>query len=253
VLFYLACGVAANLTQVFVDPTSTIAAIGASGAIAGVLGAYAITFPGASVSVILPIFLFFWVIDVPALIMIGVWFVSQFFSGVASLADTSAPAGGVAWWAHVGGFLFGILLMLILPKAPVVPRDAGSVSFDRRARADTGLIGLAIGTVSLVSELLQIAILARAVVVFLGVRAMAELIPATLELVRLTNPLVAPFAQVVPALRISGHFVELYSIVAIAVFYLLGAALSWIIAALAYEPRRRYARRWPGRSGVGGF
>jgi len=153
----------------------------------------------------------------------------------------------------VSGFLFGILLMLVLPKAPVVPRGAWSVSFERRTRRDTGLFGLAIGTVSLVSELLQIAILARAVVVFLGVRAMAAVIPATLDFVRITNPLVAPFAQVVPALRVLGHFVELYSIVAIAVFYLLGAALSWIIAALAYEPRRRYARRWPGRSGVEGF
>jgi membrane associated rhomboid family serine protease len=251
-LFYLACGVAANLVQVYVDPASRIAAIGASGAIAGVLGAYAFTFPGASVSVILPIFLFFWVVDVPALIMIGIWFVSQFFSGIASLADASSPAGGVAWWAHVGGFIAGVLLMLLLPKQPPVPLRAGSVSFDRRAREDTGLVGLAIGTVSLVSELVQLAILARVVVVFLGVRAMGAILPVTIELVRLTNPLVAPFTRFLPALQVGGHFVELYSIVALAVFYLLGAALSWIVAAIAYEPRRRYTRRWTGRSGLQG-
>src|SRR5579884_321969 len=75
-LFYLVCGVIANFAQIMIDPTSTIPALGASGAIAGVLGAYVVTYPGASVSVVLPIFFLFTVVDVPALIMIGLWFVS---------------------------------------------------------------------------------------------------------------------------------------------------------------------------------
>ncbi len=241
-IFYLVCAVLANLAQVYVDPTSTVAAIGASGAIAGVLGGYAVTFPGARVSVLLPIFLFFWVVDVPALILIGVWFVTQFFSGVASLTQMGAPAGGVAWWAHVGGFLAGMVLMLVFPKRSRPTPVDWSVSFDRRAREDTGLVGFLIGTVSLISQLVQLAIGLRVVALFLGLAAIPGLRLFVAELVALTNPLVLPFRLLLPPIRFLGQPLELYAILALLVYYLVGAAIVWIVAALAYEPRRRYTR-----------
>ncbi len=241
-LFYLLCGVVANLAQVFVAPHSRIPAIGASGAIAGVLGAYFITYPGATVSVVLPLFFLFTVVDVPALIVIGLWFITQFFSGITSLADAGEQAGGVAWWAHVGGFLFGMLLMAVLPKQPLPSLNNWSVSFERRAREDTGLVGFLIGTISMISQLIQLVILVRLVVVFLGVRILAEVVPLVGALIVFTTPLVRPFALFVPPLRLDGHVLELYSIVAICAYYLVGTALIWIIAAVAYHPPRRYGR-----------
>ncbi|HVC33415.1 MAG TPA: rhomboid family intramembrane serine protease [Chloroflexota bacterium] len=239
-LFYLVCGIVANLAQVFAAPTSPVPALGASGAIAGVLGAYAITFPGATVSVILPIFFLFTLVDVPALIMIGIWFATQFFSGVASVETASDQSGGVAWWAHVGGFVVGMLLMVLLPKGPRPAIDHGSISLERRAREDTGLVGLIVGTVSMVSQLAQFVILLRLAVVFLGARALSQIVPLAAELVQFTTPLVQPFALVVPPVCLGGHLLELYSIVAVCAYYLIGAGLIWMIAALAY--RRRVTR-----------
>lgn len=241
-LFYLISGVAANLAQVLVAPTSPIPAIGASGAIAGVLGAYFITYPGATVSVVLPLFFLFTVVDVPALIVIGLWFVTQFFSGITALADMSDQVGGVAWWAHVGGFLFGIVLMAIMPKEPRPSPTSWSVSFEQRAREETGLVGLLIGTISMVSQVVQLVILLRLVVVFLGVRFLAQVVPLVGELILVTTPLVRPFAFFIPPLRFAGHVIELYSIVAICAFYVIGAGLIWIVAALAYRPRRAIRR-----------
>ncbi len=241
-LFYLISGVAANLAQVLVSPGSPVPAIGASGAIAGVLGAYFVTYPGATVSVVLPLFFLFTVVDVPALIVIGLWFVTQFFSGITALADMSDQAGGVAWWAHVGGFLFGILMMAVMPKEPRPSLNSWSVSFERRAREDTGLVGLLIGTISTVSQVVQMVILVRLVVVFLGARALAQMVPLVDQLIVLTTPLVRPFAFFIPPLRFDGHVLELYSIVAVCAFYVIGAGLIWIIAALAYRPRRAIRR-----------
>jgi membrane associated rhomboid family serine protease len=91
------------------DPTSVIPVIGASGAIAGVLGAYAITWPWAKVSCLVFLVVFVTIIDVPALIVLGVWFFVQVMSGQKAL-EAAGPSG-VAWWAHVGGFLAGMMLM----------------------------------------------------------------------------------------------------------------------------------------------
>jgi len=109
--FYLLSGLASGILQAVVDPGSRIPAIGASGAIAGVLGAYFILFPGARIVTLIPIFLFPWFIEVPALLYLGFWFISQLFSGIAALnVQSAAGMGGVAWWAHIGGFLFGVFL-----------------------------------------------------------------------------------------------------------------------------------------------
>ncbi len=107
-LFYLLGGLAAGLLQAAIDPNSPIPSVGASGAIAGVLGAYFLLYPRARVITLIPIFLLPWFIEVPALLYLGVWFVTQLFSGIASLGTIAT--GGVAWWAHIGGFVYGLLL-----------------------------------------------------------------------------------------------------------------------------------------------
>ncbi len=107
-VFYLLSGLAAGLTQTLIAPESSIPSIGASGAIAGVLGAYLILFPHARVVTLVPIIFFFWTMELPAIFYLGFWFISQLFSGIMSL-PTAGLMGGVAWWAHIGGFVFGIL------------------------------------------------------------------------------------------------------------------------------------------------
>lgn len=111
---YLGAGLAATAAHVVANPGSPVPTVGASGAIAGVLGAYAITYPRARVEAIIPLFIFIHIVEVPAWLMLGFWFVIQFASGAAALATTQASAGGVAWWAHVGGFVAGIALMGLL-------------------------------------------------------------------------------------------------------------------------------------------
>lgn len=107
-LFYLASGIAAGLIQFFIDPSATIPMLGASGAVAGVLGAYFALFPTNKIKTLVLIFIFVTVIDVPAWILLFYWFITQLFSGVASIS-TAANTGGMAFLPHVGGFLFGWL------------------------------------------------------------------------------------------------------------------------------------------------
>jgi len=109
--FYLICGLVAAFLHIFTNPGSTIPTLGASGAIAGVLGAYLILFPGARVLTLVPIFFFFQLVELPALIFIGFWFVMQFFSGALSLVAANGQMGGTAWWAHIGGFVAGMLMI----------------------------------------------------------------------------------------------------------------------------------------------
>ena len=106
-LFYLLGGMAAGMAQVLLSRDSSVPSLGASGAIAAVLGAYILFFPAAKVITLIPIFLFPWFVDIPAYIYLGIWFIIQLFSGFLSSNTTSA--GGVAWWAHIGGFIFGLL------------------------------------------------------------------------------------------------------------------------------------------------
>jgi membrane associated rhomboid family serine protease len=119
--FYLVCGLAASITQYATAPLSEIPNLGASGAISGVLGAYLVLFPVASVRVFVwPFSLFLGTLGVPAFIWIGLWFVLQLFSGVQELGRVAA--GGVAFWAHVCGFVAGLALILLLPRRPRPPR-----------------------------------------------------------------------------------------------------------------------------------
>ena len=110
-LFYLMGGIAAALVQFFLTSDPTLPMVGASGAIAVVMGAYLLFFPRARVHTFIPIFIFPWFIQVPAVIFLGLWFVTQLFSGVLTLApETASVGGGVAWWAHIGGFAFGLIM-----------------------------------------------------------------------------------------------------------------------------------------------
>jgi membrane associated rhomboid family serine protease len=113
-LFYLAAGIAAGATQVFIAPTSQIPAIGASGAIAGVLAIYLVLFPTAPVRVLVPGYLFMRMARVPAALVLGMWFVIQLFNGFLSLGVQTMSTGGVAWFAHIGGFVAGLVVGLVV-------------------------------------------------------------------------------------------------------------------------------------------
>ena len=110
-IFYLACGVAASLTQYAVSPDSRVPTLGASGAIAGVMGAYLIKFPHSRILTLIPIFFFFTTIEIPAALILVYWFILQFFSGLGSVGYSQVSQGGVAWFAHMGGFIAGMILI----------------------------------------------------------------------------------------------------------------------------------------------
>ncbi len=116
--FYLVCGLAAAGAQVAVDPGSRLPVIGASGAISGVMGAYFLLYPGARILTIVPIIVLVQVIEIPAFVFIGLWFVLQLQSGALALGGAAGRTGGIAFWAHVGGFVAGLILLhLFLPRA----------------------------------------------------------------------------------------------------------------------------------------
>jgi membrane associated rhomboid family serine protease len=110
-VFYIVCGLAAGLTHYWLSPLSNLPTIGASGAIAGVMGAYVALFPNARVLTLVPLGFVLRMMEIPAWVMLGIWFSIQAVSGFMTLGATG---GGVAWWAHVGGFLAGLLLVRLL-------------------------------------------------------------------------------------------------------------------------------------------
>ncbi len=109
-IFYLAAGIASALATVWIAPESSVPVIGASGAIAGVLGAYFILYPRGRILTILPIFIFIQFVEIPAVIYLLLWFAVQLYAGLEQGGRAAEMAGGVAWWAHIGGFLFGVAL-----------------------------------------------------------------------------------------------------------------------------------------------
>jgi len=129
--FYLVGGVVAGLTQVAIDPTATAPLIGASGAIAAALGAYLVLFPRARIQSLVFLGFFYQLIAVPAIFVLGFWFALQLIDGVAGLGSSAAGQPGVAFFAHIGGFLFGVLVALAIrrfggyarrmPEAPPLP------------------------------------------------------------------------------------------------------------------------------------
>ena len=113
--FYLACGVAAGVIHTLVNYSSPVPTVGASGAIAGVMGGYLVKFPRARVVTLVIIIVFITTVDIPAAFLLLYWFAIQFFSGVGSIADSQTWQGDVAYFAHIGGFLAGMGLILLMP------------------------------------------------------------------------------------------------------------------------------------------
>ncbi len=125
-IFYLTCGILAGLAQWFFSPQSNIPALGASGAIAGVLGAYILRFPHAKILTLIPLGFFFYTVRIPAIFFLGFWFLQQALYGVASLnarSNIGMESGGVAYWAHAGGFVFGVVLGPLLGLFPARKKE----------------------------------------------------------------------------------------------------------------------------------
>jgi len=118
-VFYLLCGIAAAFSQFWANPQAQAPMIGASGAISGVLGAYVFLFPRARILTFIPIFILFYLVEIPAYFFIGFWFLMQFLQGAAQQAVVGGLVeGGVAWWAHVGGFVAGVSLLYFFKRGP---------------------------------------------------------------------------------------------------------------------------------------
>ena len=129
--FYVIGGLAATAAHVAVDPNDLTPAIGASGAIAAVLGAYLVLYPRATVTAVLPIFFLLWIpFHVPAIFLIGIWFLMQLLNGVAALAATNVvgAGGGVAWFAHIGGFVAGLVLVKLFVFGRSLPTVRRSIA-----------------------------------------------------------------------------------------------------------------------------
>ena len=117
-VFYLLCGVAAALAQTALNPESIVPMVGASGAIAGVMGAYFVLYPHSRIVTLVPIFVFIQIMEIPAIFFLGIWFLMQFLSGVGSIATAvgGEPSGGIAFWAHVAGFLAGVSSVIVFRR-----------------------------------------------------------------------------------------------------------------------------------------
>jgi membrane associated rhomboid family serine protease len=117
IVFYLLCGVAAGLGQIAMDPSSTLPTIGASGAIAGVMGAYFVLYPHSQVLTLVPLIFYYEIFELPAIVLLGFWFVMQLFSaGAIAVTANSSGGGGVAFMAHVAGFIFGMMAVFVFKK-----------------------------------------------------------------------------------------------------------------------------------------
>jgi len=128
-VFYLLSGIGASLVNVMFHPDSRIPTIGASGAISGILGAYLVSFPHSRVYTLFILFIFIRFIEVPAYVFLVVWFVFQFLAGTSELASHATDSAGVAYWAHMGGFAIGVILIWLFPKRSKfrqLPSDDGS-------------------------------------------------------------------------------------------------------------------------------
>jgi len=130
-IFYLLCGLVSGISHMILNLQSPVAVIGASGAIAGVMGAYFLLHPNAKILTLIPIFFIPWFIEIPAFFFLGFWFVLQFINAAGSQAGSQAASGGVAWWAHIGGFVGGMVILKAFTRLP-------SAGMSARLRQATG-------------------------------------------------------------------------------------------------------------------
>jgi membrane associated rhomboid family serine protease len=222
--FYLLAGSVAGLVQSFVSAGESVPLIGASGAIAGVLGVYFVSYPTAWVRVLLPVLFFFWTFDLPAVLVLAFWFVSQFFSGMAAITHASRATSDVAVWAHVAGFVFGAAGALVLPSTASRLPAAASAPALRRADAP--------GPARLISSLADLAALllaARLVLRFFGfVVGRSPLAVVAAPVLAVTEPIVAPFQDVLPSVRVLGGVLETYTLAAIIAIYLVAGLIGQV-------------------------
>ncbi|MGE5618313.1 MAG: rhomboid family intramembrane serine protease [Sphingomonadaceae bacterium] len=232
---YLLGGAGAGIFQSWMTgPESNVVMIGASGAIATVLGTYLVSFPTAWVTVLVPIFVFFWAFDVPAVLMLAFWFLSQFFTGLTSFSQIAAPSH-IAIWAHVAGFVLG------MGVGVVVPREAGRAGGRRRLERRPDGPGPA-GLVSSVGTLIGLALGLRILLILSLVRPGRSLIGQLADVVfGFTDPVVRPFAAFIPRLTFAGLPFDLPALVAMLVVYL--------VSLLLIETIRGRSRRGEGRRG----
>jgi membrane associated rhomboid family serine protease len=220
-LLYLLIGALAGLAQCLISSSETVPLIGASGAIAGVLGIYFLSYPTAWVRVLMPVLFFFWTFDLPAVLVLAFWFVSQFFSGMAAITNASRATGDVAVWAHVAGFALGAASTPFLPNSSRASGSAHAAPAMRRAEAP--------GPARLISSLADLAALllaARLVFRFFGLvaaRSPVALIAA--PIVGVTEPIVAPFSEFLPSVRVLGGILETYTLVAMVMVYILAGLI----------------------------
>jgi membrane associated rhomboid family serine protease len=117
ITFYLGCGVAAALAQTYASPESAVPMVGASGAIAGVMGAYFVLYPHSRIVTLVPIIIFIQIVEVPAIFFLGIWFLMQFLSGVGSITEAAdGTSGGIAFWAHAAGFVAGLIGVMVFRR-----------------------------------------------------------------------------------------------------------------------------------------
>jgi membrane associated rhomboid family serine protease len=215
--FYLLAGAIAGLVQCWISSGENVPLIGASGAIAGVLGVYFIAYPGAWVRVLMPVLFFFWTFDLPAILVLAFWFVSQFFSGITAITHASRATGDVAEWAHEAGFVVGAASGRFLPQS----NSAGSSTAASPALRRCDAPGPA-RLVSSVADLAALVLAARLALRFFGLLATrSPLSLVAVPVVAVTEPVVAPFQDLLPAVRVLGGVLEVYTLVAIAVVYLI--------------------------------
>jgi membrane associated rhomboid family serine protease len=215
--FYLLAGVIAGLVQCWISSGENVPLIGASGAIAGVLGVYFIAYPGAWVRVLMPVLFFFWTFDLPAILVLAFWFVSQFFSGITAITHASRATGDVAVWAHVAGFVFGAASGRFLPQSKSAgPSGAGAPPLRRSDAPGPARL------VSSIADLAALLLAARVALRFFGLLATpSPLSLVAVPIVTVTEPVVAPFQDLLPPVRVLGGVLEIYTLVAIVAVYLI--------------------------------
>jgi membrane associated rhomboid family serine protease len=219
--FYLLTGALAGLVQSLISAGETTPLIGASGAIAGVLGLYFIAYPSAWVRVLMPVLFFFWTFDLPALVVLAFWFVSQFFNGMAAITHASRATGDVAVWAHIAGFVIGVGANFVLPHGAAATRTAGAAPALKRSDAP-GPARL----ISSVADLAAVLLAARLALRFFGLLApRSPLAFVALPIAAVTDPVVTPFSDFLPAIRVLGGVLEVYTLVAIVAVYLIAGLL----------------------------
>lgn len=231
---YLLGGAGAGLFQSWMSgPDSTLVLVGASGAIAVVLGIYLVSFPAAWVTVLVPVLFFFWTFDIPAVLMLALWFFGQFFTGIASITRAAAP-GNVAVWAHVAGFVLGTVAGIVLPGA----RGHGPRRVAIARRPDgPGPAGL----ISSVANLAGLLLAARVLLAFFHVRPGNHLLGQIAALAYgVTSPLVRPFEELLPWLIVLGRPLDLPALVAMLLVYL---AAGLLVQAVAGTPSQKSGSR----------